>query len=192
MLRLENIVKTYVTGELRQTALKGVSISFREHEFVSILGQSGSGKTTLLNIIGGLDRYDSGDLVIDGCPPRTTRTPTGTTTATTPSALSFRATTSSPTRRCWPMWRWPSPWPGCPRRSAASGRWRCWRRWAWGPAPQAPQPDVRGPDAAGGHRRALINHPTILLADEPTGALDSETSVQIMDLLQEIARTPWW
>ena len=66
MLRLENIVKTYVTGELRQTALKGVSISFREHEFVSILGQSGSGKTTLLNIIGGLDRYDSGDLVIDG------------------------------------------------------------------------------------------------------------------------------
>ena len=66
MLRLENIVKTYVTGELRQTALKGVSIAFREHEFVSILGQSGSGKTTLLNIIGGLDRYDSGDLVIDG------------------------------------------------------------------------------------------------------------------------------
>ena len=58
--------KTYVTGELRQTALKGVSISFREHEFVSILGQSGSGKTTLLNIIGGLDQYTSGDLVING------------------------------------------------------------------------------------------------------------------------------
>ena len=68
MLQLKNIVKTYVTGELKQDALKGVSISFRENEFVSILGQSGSGKTTMLNIIGGLDRYDSGDLVITlGC-----------------------------------------------------------------------------------------------------------------------------
>lgn len=66
MLCLENIKKTYVTGELRQDALKEVSISFRESEFVSILGQSGSGKTTLLNIIGGLDRYDSGDLIING------------------------------------------------------------------------------------------------------------------------------
>ena len=66
MLRLENIVKTYVTGELRQTALKGVSISFREHEFVSILGQSGSGKTTLLNIIGGIETPDSGSITIHG------------------------------------------------------------------------------------------------------------------------------
>ena len=81
MLQLKNIVKTYVTGDLKQDALKGVSISFRENEFVSILGQSGSGKTTMLNIIGGLDRYTSGDLVI-----------TGTTTATTPSALCSRAT----------------------------------------------------------------------------------------------------
>ena len=66
MLQLKNIVKTYRTGDLEQDALKGVSISFRENEFVSILGQSGSGKTTMLNIIGGLDRYDSGDLVING------------------------------------------------------------------------------------------------------------------------------
>ena len=66
MLQLKNIVKTYVTGDLKQDALKGVSISFRENEFVSILGQSGSGKTTMLNIIGGLDRYTSGDLVING------------------------------------------------------------------------------------------------------------------------------
>lgn len=66
MLQLKNIVKTYVAGDLRQDALKGVSISFRENEFVSILGQSGSGKTTLLNIIGGLDRYTSGDLIING------------------------------------------------------------------------------------------------------------------------------
>ena len=66
MLQLKNIVKTYVTGDMKQDALKGVSISFRENEFVSILGQSGSGKTTMLNIIGGLDRYTSGDLVING------------------------------------------------------------------------------------------------------------------------------
>ena len=66
MLQLKNIVKTYVTGDLEQKALKGVSISFRENEFVSILGQSGSGKTTMLNIIGGLDRYTSGDLIING------------------------------------------------------------------------------------------------------------------------------
>ena len=66
MLQLKNIVKTYVTGDLTQDALQGVSINFRESEFVSILGQSGSGKTTMLNIIGGLDRYSSGDLVING------------------------------------------------------------------------------------------------------------------------------
>ena len=66
MLQLNNIVRTYVTGELKQDALKGVSINFRENEFVSILGHSGSGKTTMLNIIGGLDRYDSGDLIING------------------------------------------------------------------------------------------------------------------------------
>ena len=66
MLQLKNIVKTYITGDMKQDALRGVSISFRENEFVSILGQSGSGKTTMLNIIGGLDRYTSGALVING------------------------------------------------------------------------------------------------------------------------------
>lgn len=70
MLQLKNIAKTYVTGELHQTALKDVSISFRKNEFVSILGQSGSDKTTLLNIIGGLDRYDSGNLIINGVSTR--------------------------------------------------------------------------------------------------------------------------
>ena len=73
MLQLKNIVKTYVTGDLRQDALQGVSINFRENEFVSILGQSGSGKTTMLNIIGGLDQYTSGDLVINGRSTRSFR-----------------------------------------------------------------------------------------------------------------------
>ena len=70
MLQLKNIVKTYVTGELVQHALQDVSINFRENEFVSILGQSGSGKTTMLNLIGGLDRYTSGDLIINGVSTR--------------------------------------------------------------------------------------------------------------------------
>ena len=66
MLELKNIVKTYITGDSQQQALKNVSVTFRENEFVSILGQSGSGKTTMLNIIGGLDQYTSGDLIING------------------------------------------------------------------------------------------------------------------------------
>lgn len=92
MLQLKNIVKTYVTGDLEQKALKGVSISFRENEFVSILGQSGSGKTTMLNIIGGLDRYTSGDLIINGVSKKNTKMLTGIFIATIPLVLYFRVT----------------------------------------------------------------------------------------------------
>lgn len=92
MLQLKNIVKTYVTGDLEQKALKGVSISFRENEFVSILGQSGSGKTTMLNIIGGLDRYTSGDLIINGVSTKNTKMLTGIFIATIPLVLYFRVT----------------------------------------------------------------------------------------------------
>ena len=70
MLQLQSVKKTYVTGDLTQDALKGISITFRENEFVSVLGASGSGKTTLLNVIGGLDRYDSGELLINGISTR--------------------------------------------------------------------------------------------------------------------------
>lgn len=93
MLVLKNVVKTYVAGELKQDALKGVSISFRENEFVSILGPSGSGKTTLLNIIGGLDRYTSGDLVINGVSTEQYKDADWDFTAITPLALYSRATT---------------------------------------------------------------------------------------------------
>lgn len=91
MLQLKNIVKTYVTGDMKQDALKGVSISFRENEFVSILWQSGSGKTTMLNIIGGLDRYTSGDLVINGVSTKEIRTRIGITTAIIRLVLYFKA-----------------------------------------------------------------------------------------------------
>ena len=111
MLILKDIVKDYEAGDTTVRALKGVSINFRESEFVSILGPSGCGKTTMLNLIGGLDRYTSGDLIING---KSTmeftdgdwRTRTGTPTATTPSASSSSPITSSRTRPCWPTWSW--------------------------------------------------------------------------------------
>ena len=98
MLVLKNIVKDYVAGDTTVRALKGIDINFRENEFVAILGPSGCGKTTMLNIIGGLDRYTSGDLVINGNPQRTLLTETGTHTVTIQSALFSRATTLFPIR----------------------------------------------------------------------------------------------
>ena len=103
MLQLNHIKKEYKTGDLVQKALDDVSLNLRDNEFVAILGPSGSGKTTLLNVIGGLDRYDSGDLIINGI---STKKYTGTLTATTPLALCSRAITSSRTRQCFPMWSW--------------------------------------------------------------------------------------
>ena len=100
MLKLQQIVKDYQAGDTTVHALRGVSLQFRESEFVAILGHSGCGKTTLLNIIGGLDQYTSGDLVINGKSTKDFLIRTGTATATTPSASSSRAITSSRTRRC--------------------------------------------------------------------------------------------
>ena len=100
MLELKNITKVYEAGTTQVEALKGIDIAFRESEFVAILGQSGCGKTTLLNIIGGLDRYTTGDLIING---RSTKE-YDDRTATTPLASSFRATTSSRTRVYWQTW----------------------------------------------------------------------------------------
>ena len=93
MLQLNKISKQYRTGDLVQQALDQVSLSLRDNEFVSILGPSGSGKTTLLNVIGGLDRYDSGDLVINGVSTKQYRDRDWAPTGTTPSALCSKATT---------------------------------------------------------------------------------------------------
>ncbi len=105
MLQLKKIHKEYKTGDLVQTALDKVSLNLRDSEFVAILGPSGSGKTTLLNIIGGLDRYDSGELIINGISTKKYTDRDWDYYRNHSIGLSFRATTSSPTRRCWPMWR---------------------------------------------------------------------------------------
>ena len=189
MLRLENIVKTYVTGELRQTALKGVSIAFREHEFVSILGQSGSGKTTLLNIIGGLDRYDSGDLVIDGVSTKDYKDADWDYYRNHSIGLVFQSYNLIPHQTVLANVEMSLTLSGVSKKERRQRAIAVLEQVGLGD-----QLHKKPNQMSGGQMqrvaiaRALINHPTILLADEPTGALDSETSVQIMDLLQEIAK----
>ena len=189
MLRLENIVKTYVTGELRQTALKGVSISFREHEFVSILGQSGSGKTTLLNIIGGLDRYDSGDLVIDGVSTKDYKDADWDYYRNHSIGFVFQSYNLIPHQTVLANVEMALTLAGVSKKERRQRAVEVLEKVGLGD-----QLHKKPNQMSGGQMqrvaiaRALINHPTILLADEPTGALDSETSVQIMDLLQEIAK----
>lgn len=188
MLELKNIVKDYEAGDTTVRALKGISISFRESEFVAILGQSGCGKTTLLNIIGGLDRYTSGDLIING------------------------KSTKEFTDRDWDAYRNHSigfvfqSYNLIPHQTVLSNVELALTLSGVSPEERrkravavlervglGDQLDKKPNQMSGGQMqrvaiaRALVNDPDILLADEPTGALDSETSVQIMDLLQEIS-----
>ena len=189
MLILKDIHKDYPAGDMKVSALRGVSITFRKSEFVSILGPSGCGKTTLLNIIGGLDQYTSGDLIIDG---RSTKNfvdadwdayrnhsigfvfqsynliPHQTVLSNVELALTISGVSKAERRR---------------RAKEALEK-----------VGLGSEINKRPNQMSGGQMqrvaiaRALVNNPEILLADEPTGALDSETSVQIMDLLQEIAK----
>ncbi len=189
MLKLTNITKDYLSGDSRVEALRGISIEFRKSEFVSILGPSGCGKTTMLNIIGGLDRYTSGDLIIAG---RSTKKfgdkdwdayrnhsigfvfqsynliPHQTVLANVELALTLSGVSRAERRR----------------RAAE----------ALSQVGLADQMHKRPNQLSGGQMqrvaiaRALVNDPEILLADEPTGALDSATSVQIMEILKNISR----
>ncbi len=188
MLRLENIVKTYVTGELRQTALKGVSISFREHEFVSILGQSGSGKTTLLNIIGGLDRYDSGDLVIDGVSTKDYKDADWDYYRNHSIGFVFQSYNLIPHQTVLSNVELALTLSGVSRAERHDRAVAALQKVGLGDhVNKKPSQLSGGQMQRVAIARALINDPEILLADEPTGALDSKTSVQIMDLLTEIA-----
>lgn len=189
MLQIKDIHKEYRTGNLVQRALDGVSLSLRDNEFVAILGPSGSGKTTLLNIIGGLDRYDSGDLIINGISTKKYKDrdwdsyrnhtigfvfqsynliPHQTVLTNVELALTISGVSKSERRR---------------RAKEALEK-----------VGLGAQIHKKPSQMSGGQMqrvaiaRALVNDPEILLADEPTGALDSDTSVQVMDLLQEVAK----
>lgn len=188
-LKLENIKKTYGSGEI-VTALKGVSLDFRKSELVAILGPSGCGKTTLLNIIGGLDRYDSGDLIINGLSTKKFKNSDwdayrnhsigfvfqnynliGHQTVLQNVEIALTLSGVSPAER---------------KRKAVQ---------ALTEVGLLDQIKKKPSQLSGGQMqrvaiaRALINNPDIILADEPTGALDSQTSVQVMDLLKEISET---
>ena len=189
MLELKNIVKTYVTGGLRQDALKGISISFRESEFVSILGQSGSGKTTMLNIIGGLDRYTDGDLVIGGVSTKEFRDADWDCYRNNSIGFVFQSYHLIPHQTVLANVELALTLAGVSKKERRARAISVLKK-----VGLADHIHKKPNQMSGGQMqrvaiaRALINNPEILLADEPTGALDSETSVQIMELLKEIAK----
>ena len=188
MLQLIDVCKSYTTADFSQTALDHVSVSFRDNEFVAVLGPSGSGKTTMLNIIGGLDHYDSGNLLIDGVPTCEYKDHDWDTYRNNRIGFVFQAYNLIPHQTILE---------NVELALTLSGIGRAERRRrateALGRVGLADHVSKKPSQLSGGQMqrvaiaRALINDPEILLADEPTGALDSKTSVQIMDLLTEIA-----
>ncbi|MBR1704089.1 MAG: ABC transporter ATP-binding protein, partial [Clostridia bacterium] len=188
MLEVRGISKKYVTGELEQIALDHVSLTFRDNEFVAILGPSGSGKTTLLNIIGGLDRYDSGDLVIDGVSTKEYKDNDWDSYRNHTIGFVFQnynLITHQSVLSNVELALTISDVPASERRALAQE--------ALEKVGLGDQGHKKPNQLSGGQMqrvaiaRALVNDPDIILADEPTGALDTKTSVQIMDLLQEVA-----
>ena len=188
MLQLRNICKSYTTGSFTQKALDNVSISFRDNEFVAILGPSGSDKTTLLNIVGGLDHYDSGDLVIDGVSTKQYRDRDWDAYRNNRIGFVFQSYNLIPHQTVLANVELALTLSGVSRAERKQRAKEALERVGLGD-----HIDKKPSQMSGGQMqrvaiaRALINDPEILLADEPTGALDSKTSVQIMDLLTEIA-----
>ncbi len=189
MLELKNIKKSYVVGDSTVEALKGVSIEFRKNEFVSILGPSGCGKTTLLNIIGGLDRYSDGDLIIRGKSTKTFKDSDWDTYRNHSIGFVFQSYNLIPHQTVLA---------NVELALTLSGVSKAERRRRATEALEAvglgDQLNKRPSQMSGGQMqrvaiaRALVNDPDILLADEPTGALDTATSVQIMEILKEISK----
>lgn len=188
MLLLKDIVKKYDSNENEVTALRGVSIEFRKNEFVSILGHSGCGKTTLLNIIGGLDKYTSGDLIIDGKSTKEYKDSDWDTYRNHSIGFVFQSYNLIPHQTVLANVELALTLSGVSK----SERTRRAKE-ALTKVGLADQMKKKPNQLSGGQMqrvaiaRALVNDPEILLADEPTGALDSDTSVQIMDMLKEVA-----
>lgn len=189
MLQLKNITKDYKVGDEKVHALKGVSIDFRESEFVSILGQSGCGKTTLLNIIGGLDRYTEGDLIIGGKSTKEFKNADWDTYRNHSIGFVFQSYNLIPHQTVLSNVELALTLSGV---SKTERRQRA--KEALVKVGLGDQLKKKPNQMSGGQMqrvaiaRALVNEPNILLADEPTGALDSETSIQIMELLKEISK----
>lgn len=189
MLQLKNVVKTYVTGDIQQNALKGVSITFRENEFVSILGQSGSGKTTMLNIIGGLDRYTSGDLVINGISTKEYKDADWDFYRNNSIGFVFQSYNLIPHQSVLANVEMALTLAGISKKERKQRAISVLKKVGLGDhIHKKPNQMSGGQMQRVAIARALVNNPDILLADEPTGALDSETSIQIMELLKEIAK----
>lgn len=189
MLQIKHICKQYKTGGLVQKALDGVSLNLRENEFVAILGPSGSGKTTLLNIIGGLDRYDSGDLIINGISTKKYKDRDWDSYRNHTIGFVFQSYNLIPHQTVLSNVELALTISGV---SKAERRKRAKK--ALEQVGLGEQLHKKPNQMSGGQMqrvaiaRALVNDPDILLADEPTGALDSETSVQVMELLKEVAK----
>lgn len=188
MLQLTDIKKSYTTGDFTQVALNGVSVNFRENEFVAILGQSGSGKTTLLNIIGGLDQYDSGDLVINGKSTKDFKD--GEWDAYRNNSVGFVFQSYNLITHLSIL---DNVEMGMTLSGVASSEKKQRATQVLERVGLKDHLHKKPNQLSGGQMqrvaiaRALANDPDIILADEPTGALDSETSEQIMDLIKEIA-----
>ena len=189
MLQLRNVVKNYHTGDEVVQALKGVSVNFRRNEFVSILGQSGCGKTTLLNIVGGLDQYTSGDLVINGKSTKDFKSRDWDSYRNNSVGFVFQSYNLIPHQSVLSNVELALTLSGVSKAERRKRAKEVLEKVGLGS-----QIHKKPNQMSGGQMqrvaiaRALINDPDILLADEPTGALDTETSVQIMDLLKEIAK----
>ncbi|MBM6918351.1 ABC transporter ATP-binding protein/permease [Intestinimonas butyriciproducens] len=189
MLQIKHISKQYKTGELVQHALRDVSLNLRDNEFVSILGPSGSGKTTLLNIIGGLDRYDTGDLIINGISTKQYKDRDWDSYRNHTIGFVFQSYHLIPHQSVLSNVELALTISGISRNQRRQRAKKALEQVGLGD-----QMHKRPNQMSGGQMqrvaiaRALVNDPDILLADEPTGALDSETSIQIMDLLREVAK----
>ncbi|MCC8082125.1 MAG: ABC transporter ATP-binding protein/permease [Lachnospiraceae bacterium] len=190
MLQIRNVCKKYQTGKLVQKALDDVTLNFRDNEFVAVLGPSGSGKTTLLNVIGGLDHYDSGDLIINGVSTEEYRDRDWDSYRNHTIGFVFQSYNLIPHQTILSNVELALTISGISRKQR--------RKRAIDALAQvglADQAEKRPAQLSGGQMqrvaiaRALVNSPNILLADEPTGALDSDTSLQVMELLKEVAKS---
>ena len=189
MLKLKDIKKSFKTGDFVQHALKGVSLEFRENEFVAILGTSGSGKTTLLNIIGGLDRYDSGDLIIDGKSTKDFKDKDWDAYRNNSVGFIFQSYNLIGHISVLANVEMSMTLSGVSSKEKRKRALDVLERVGLKDhANKKPNQLSGGQMQRVAIARALVNNPEIILADEPTGALDSATSVQIMELIKEIAK----